>query len=319
MYCQKCGKELADNAAFCQYCGERFQPTSSAMSQEGTITFYREKSAAAALVSAKISIDGTQCCGLKVNERHSVTLPYGMHTVVIKIATNPATTYTVFIGPTNPNLCFSFKVQMNGKTVVSGEEKAIVPMAKKKAKNPAAIVLAIIALLVFFTFKTLNWSSSKNSIEAKDNVVSTAETTPNPTFQPVSGTVGNWEITVNDFSYTNSISAGVLHEYRSEENSKYCVVNITVKNIGQEMATFFPIVYYGNTTIAKIKWNDLEYTRSGLMFSKDNLSSEDLNPLVSTSGDVVFELPNEIIDSDTSPILVFSYGSDSLSFELVKK
>lgn len=326
MYCKQCGKEIADDSVFCRYCGERFQESHEGKNQVGSITFYREKAASAALASAKISIDGKPYCELKNNERYTATLPHGTHTVDIKIAMNPTTTYTVFISSANPNPFFSFKVDMSGKAAVIGDSKDIVP-TKKKAKNPAASILGVVILFVaIFVIISLGKSTKSNSSSDLSNTtkadtatVSNLNETNKPSFTPVSGTVGNWEIKINDFSYSDSVSVGVLHEYEAKENSKYCIVSITVKNIGKEAATFLPIVYYGDTTTAKIKWNDLEYTRSNLVFSKDNLSSEDLNPLVSTNGNIAFELPNEVIESNTPPIIVFSYGSESLSFELIKE
>lgn len=48
----------------------------------------------------------------------------------------------------------------------------------------------------------------------------------------------------------------------------------------------------------------------------DTLSSETLNPLVSTSGDIIFELPNEVVNSSTSPTLVFSARDETFECEL---
>ncbi len=328
MYCKSCGKEIADNSAFCQYCGASIQqstvPAYQPTNQNGTITFYREKSAVAKLMSAKILIDGKTYGDIKENERCSATLPYGAYDVEIKVAMNPSASFTCILSPSNPNPFFAFKVDMTGKAAISGEQnKEIVPTKSKKTKKHggllALIVIVLLAVILINLGKNSNGNTSNSSKTSTTDSSAGSASEKEQVFKPVSGTVGDWDIKVNEFTYSESVSVGLLHEYKAEDNCKYCVVNLTVKNNGKEAATFLPIITYGDATTAKVTWEDLEFVRSELVFSKDNLSTETLNPLVSTSGDIAFELPDDVIESDTPPTLIISNGYDTFSCELTKK
>ena len=109
MYCSKCGNQIADNSAFCPYCGAQAQKPYVNPNQNGSITFYREKSWVAANSAAKIKIDGKTYCELNVNEHFTASLPYGSYNVEIKIALKPTETFFVTVSPENPNPYFSFK------------------------------------------------------------------------------------------------------------------------------------------------------------------------------------------------------------------
>ena len=140
MLCKRCGKEIADDAVSCQFCGERFQERDEAEDQMGSITIYREKAVSAALAPTKVSIDGKPYCALKSSERTVVSLPYGKHSVSIRVAMNPAATFVVDLEPSDPAPVLSFKIDLNGKAVMIGEENGIVPVKKKR--NNAVRILA---------------------------------------------------------------------------------------------------------------------------------------------------------------------------------
>lgn len=199
------------------------------------------------------------------------------------------------------------------------------PPKSKAAKFSQAVVIivAVLFFLLIVLVVVVSHSDTETTTEETVSKIPTVTNTPaeesKPVFSSVSGTVGNWEITVNDFTFENSVSVGLFTEYRSSENAKFCVVNVTVKNIGKESDTFLPYVTFGNDSNAQISWNGYTYTRSELFFSKDTLSSEQLNPLVTATGDIVFDVPDVLIESDVPPVFTVTINGDIFSCELIKK
>ena len=192
-------------------------------------------------------------------------------------------------------------------------------------------VIAIAVYLAKFTLPSSKTEQEEKPMTQASETIKPTQTakpkttqkptpTPEPLFEIVSGTAGDWEITVTDFDYTQAISVGLLHEYRANEGSKYCTISLTVKNIGKKAQTFLPYISYGNSATAEIVWDGYEYIRSELIWSdKDMLSNESLNPLVSASGLIVFEVPDEMADSDIPPVLKITNNYQTFSCELVKK
>ena len=326
-FCQNCGAELPEGSNFCLKCGQAATNGNSRQEynyNQGSITFIRKPCSVAKLMKTKVVVDGLEYGELKENEQLVVNLPYGVHSVTLKCAMNPALNVPVQIGSTN-TVFFPFKISMSGKPARINEpvntvnSNGVVTGGKPKKKKTGLIIFTIIAVFIIIGIIASSGDSTSSSTSTT-KVTSTPKptATPEPSFTAYTGTVGNWEITVNDFYYTENVSIGLLREYRAEEGSKYCIINLTVKNLGNQSATFLPYIAYGNDTVAKIIWQQYEYTRSELIWADDNLSSETLNPLVSTSGNIAFELPNNVIESDTPPVLVIRANGQAFECELVK-
>ncbi len=174
MLCKRCGNEIEDDAVSCQYCGELFQERDEAENQMGSITIYREKAVSAALAPAKVSIDGKPYCALKAGERTTVSLPYGKHSVSIRVALNPAATFTVDLEPSDPAPVLSFKIDLNGKAAMIGEESGIVPVKKKR--NNAVRILAILILLAVMLVMIIVGKLTKNDTPVNSAPAAEAET-----------------------------------------------------------------------------------------------------------------------------------------------
>ena len=315
-YCQNCGVQIPDGAKFCPNCGEDIGAGSS---PKGSITFIRRPAVPAKAVPTRVTVDGALYGELMENEQVTVRLPYGTHTVKLKAAMNPALTQSVQVMSSN-GVDFPFKISMSGKPVRLEEpahavEPGIASEKKKPKKKIGLIILGIIALLLILIIiiPSGNSGDEKSSEKPSSSIES-----PEPAFEPRTQTVGDWEVTVSDFSFEKSVSAGLVHSYTAEDGSHYCLIDVTAKNLGTESQTFLPVITWSGDTVAKLTWGKYEYKRSDLLFSNDTLSNETLNPLVSATGKIAFEVPDELIESDTPPVLVISDGDDLSSFELVK-
>ncbi len=352
-YCLNCGHQFPKGSRFCPECGASVSDSQpSPGSETGSIVFCRQPSAIAKYVRTRIIVDGVLYGDIRENERLVVELPFGVHSVSIRCAMYPLLVEKVSVSSA-VSIKFVFSISENGQPVriegsaltESGYGGPPTRERKKKDKHRKKrgewIVLIVLILAIAFAASQGYLSSISAWIEqsffTKDSrytpqqistpipsatrkpvatPVPTLAPTPVPTHQTNTGTVGNWQITFNSFYYANSISAGLLREYQAEDGSQFVVINLTVKNLGKEAAVFLPYAPQGNDAVVKIVWNDYEYSRSELQFAKDSLSSEMLNPLVSTSGDIAFILPNELIASDTPPVLKFTVNNQTLSCTL---
>ena len=164
MYCRRCGNEITDNSAYCQHCGAPVRDTTANTIQNGTITFYREKAAAAKLVSAKIKVNGKPYGEIKENERCTATLPYGTHFVEIKAAMNPAATFSISINSENTTHYFPFKINAMGKAVPSGQPKEKM-LKKQSKKKPIYKRKWFWVIVVFFLIVAIGNSGSKSDTE----------------------------------------------------------------------------------------------------------------------------------------------------------
>jgi len=152
--------------------------------------------------------------------------------------------------------------------------------------------------------------------------INSANTTPlntNTSNQKVTYTAGetitlnNLEITVNDISVKDKISERYW-SYSPKDGCKYLVADITIKNIGESPEEFLPIS--GGRLKVKVVYQErYDYVSTNLITHDDDLHMTYLNPLTSKAGIIVFEIPDEVIDSPEEIALQFYiYGSGSKIF-----
>lgn len=342
-HCIYCGAELKPGAKYCPECGAEVTDNSSSTVSTSSVTLERLKSSTANHLKARISINGKRFGELGVGDSLRINLAAGINTIEIRVGGNKPLSMNINTIPGNQDIYF--KVNSMGTPVICEDDGTKMNSSAyeeniKVKKNtgrvigtilliPVILISAFIILGVIFSDSDSENSASKStqsepvqeSTEIADTPVQETPQTPTePVFSPQTYTAGNWEITINDFQYKDSISSGLLTEYQAEENSKFCVVNLTVKNIGNEMDVFLPLVSFGDETSARINWNGYAYTPSvDVLNPNGSLFSETLNPLVSTSGDLIFEIPNEVIDSDTAPVLEINDAGSTMRCELTKR
>lgn len=277
----------------------------------------------------KIQVDGFDAGKLGSKSTIDIPATEGTHTVAFCWAGKTERIINVTLDENNPLAEINVSLDMMGKlnlSLVIGMSTATPQQEPRKKKIGCFSVVGIVlsVILVIVVIAAIGSVDSKDSQSSgkpsASSAVTTAPTsTSQPVFEPVGGTVSNWEITVNGFEYKDNVSVGLLHQYSSSENAKYCLVNVTVKNIGTESQTFLPYISFGNDPVAKVSWNGYEYTRSELLFANDMLSSEQLNPLVTATGDIVFDVPEDLINSDIPPTFIVNAGNETFSCELMKK
>ena len=141
------------------------------------------------------------------------------------------------------------------------------------------------------------------------------EGTP-PAFEPITRTLGNWDITLTNFEFKKTISSGLLTAFSAEEGNQYAVASLSVTNNGQEAANFLPLVIMPGDISAKLEFGEYEYTLSTLVGHGDDLIYTAVNPLVTVSGIIAFVVPDAVVASEDALQLRFSQGGASESFDL---
>ncbi len=326
-YCSDCGAAIPEGGKFCTTCGK---PTDTIVAPKttyqntntiSTFTFKRMHSPYAQLVKTKIFADGKLYGSIKENEELVITLPTGSHTFELKTSSNPATVVTLSTSGVKPSVYYPFKLNISCKAIQCSDNEKASKKSNKMGCLLGAFILSMLVIFLVIVIAILGGDNSTDSSKLSTTTNNSIETTSEyiTSFQPVSGEIGNWRFAVTDFYYTKSVSVGLLHEYSAKDGDQYCIINLSVKNIGKEMDTFLPYVTWNDDVKVKIRWKDYEYTRSELFWADDHISSETINPLVTVTGNIAFELPNEIINSDTSPVLVFILGNSEIKIPLEKK
>ena len=111
----------------------------------------------------------------------------------------------------------------------------------------------------------------------------------------------HWSITLDNFELTAKIDGDYSVSYSPEDGAKYGVVSLTVVN---------------NDTAAKIYSGEYEFSASNLLGHSSDMHDTSLNPLMSSSGIIAFEIPDSIAESDAPLVLTLSCSRTTISFEL---
>ncbi|MCD8375573.1 MAG: DUF4352 domain-containing protein [Oscillospiraceae bacterium] len=121
-------------------------------------------------------------------------------------------------------------------------------------------------------------------------------------------TIGDWEITATSVEVVDSVSLGLLTEYQASEGCKFVKVNMTITNTGTELDYFQSF-----STYAKVVYGEYEYSPTMMTGVDEDLTYESVNPLITVSGFLAFEIPDEVINSGETLSMVVSdvYGESA--------
>lgn len=125
-----------------------------------------------------------------------------------------------------------------------------------------------------------------------------------------------WDIQVNDVQIKSTISDSKIY-YDSPEGCKYVAINISVTNNSTHSVTFFPDELYADDIYANLTCsgkNEFVPTRFD-DYSYDILSTV-VNPTTTDSGEIIFEIPDSIIEANGEMVLNFTVGSDTKSVKI---
>jgi hypothetical protein len=196
----------------------------------------------------------------------------------------------------------------------------IVGAVKKRTKGSAiaGLILAIISIIIFagmtaatvavvdeLTHPSSPSSGTNSSVATKQADENTITALGMPT------STAKFEITVNGSSTTERIDNGDFMHYEPDAGNVYAVVNITLKNISNQMESF------DNSDFQLLSLDgNIKYSPTSIMITSGEETffwMDSMNPGLSKTGNVVFELPQGI-DLST---LKMQYN-DTWSFDVTK-
>lgn len=132
-----------------------------------------------------------------------------------------------------------------------------------------------------------------------------------------SASLKDWTITVTDTKIADSIAMDYGSFSPKEEGNKYLQVFVIVNNDGKQANNFLPTITVGNMVKAKVLYADgYEFTSSNLLGYSNDLHDSVINPLSSRTGEIAFEIPSSVAESDEELLIQFSSGSDAIKFKI---
>lgn len=155
---------------------------------------------------------------------------------------------------------------------------------------------------------TTNDSQQNNEIEQSENTnLAIGET----------ATLGDWEISVTDFSFTTKIDVNQYLYFTPDEGNQYAIVSLSVTNNAKESDTFLPSFSTTSDVHAKICYGDgYEYSSSYLIGYDKDLHDSSMNPLTSKEGVIIFPVPDLVANSEDELLLILSQGNKEIIFTL---
>lgn len=132
-----------------------------------------------------------------------------------------------------------------------------------------------------------------------------------------SAVLGDWEISITDVQFVESISADYGKFSPDSEDGRYVQVFVTVVNNGKQADNFLPTYGFGDDVNAKVLYGDgYEFSATNLLGYSKEMHDSVINPLSSKDGEIAFEVPSSVTDTDEELLVRFSSGNDSVAFKL---
>lgn len=216
-------------------------------------------------------------------------------------------------------------------------------LKKRTFKNHILFVVSIICLLLILSGCSVSYAptSKDNDAESFESLSDEEDASENDNVQTSdtddveeevsqeenvesiyqigdSASLDVWTINVTDAKIVDSISGDYGTSFSpKEEGDKLIQVFIIVNNDGKQAANFLPTYGMKNDVSAKILYSDeYEFSATNLLGYSNDLHDSVINPLSSKTGEITFEIPNTVADSDDELLIRFSSGKDELKFKI---
>lgn len=159
-------------------------------------------------------------------------------------------------------------------------------------------------------------STTTQSTEAPEITTETIDT--NEIGLNETGNLSTWAITVEKISFEDKISDNEFTAFTPDsEGNKFLAITLKVENIGKEADQFLPSFSLSNDVNAKVLFGDgYEFSMTNLLGYEKNLVDSTINPLSSQSGEIFFEVPEKVYNSEEPLILNFSADQETLKVKL---
>lgn len=131
------------------------------------------------------------------------------------------------------------------------------------------------------------------------------------------GVLKDWGIVVTNSQILDKISENEYYAFTPGEGNKFLFISVSISNNGKESDTFLPSFGMGDDVYAKVYYGDgYEFSSTNLLGYGNNLLDTHVNPLSTKTGDLAFEIPDAVADSEDELLLRFYSGNDELTYKL---
>jgi len=129
--------------------------------------------------------------------------------------------------------------------------------------------------------------------------------------------MGDWEVTLNSFTFEDSVTQGMLR-FSPDEGHKMGIADVTVKNNGTSVNTFLPAFSFGDddVSVSLVYDGKYEFQFTNYLGLSGQLHMESFNPLSSKTGTIYFEVSEEVATSDKPLVLKFKYKRDEYLYNI---
>lgn len=127
--------------------------------------------------------------------------------------------------------------------------------------------------------------------------------------------LGNWEITYHSSNAVKSFDEG-RYRYTAKDDCQFVRAEFTVTNWGSNQETFLPMFTYGRDLTVQITDAGGQncYECSEALGDERCLNSTSLEPGESKEGEVIFEVPDEVVQGTEPYYVRLSMGKQSASY-----
>ncbi len=197
-------------------------------------------------------------------------------------------------------------------------------MKTKKKK----LLVTVIVLFLFLGALGVGISNSKDSDKSQKQTGANAENTQDESKNNEdtpqeyynigdNAILRDWNIQITDIKIVDSIKVDYGYFSPKDEGNKYIQFFATITNNGKQADRFLPFVNIGNHVQTKILYGDeYEFTETNLIGYRNDLHDSTINPLSSKTGEIVFEIPKTVADSNQEILLQFTSGIKSVEFKI---
>lgn len=131
-------------------------------------------------------------------------------------------------------------------------------------------------------------------------------------------TLGNWNICAKKISSPKQIKNGSYRYFQPSKGNAFIVVDMSIRNNGEEAAEFLPRVGMKDTTVlAKLINTDGEEYSPTQLFSYDkDVTTKKIDASKSKNGILVFDIPKKAAKNKKDLKLTFTLDETTISYSL---
>lgn len=174
------------------------------------------------------------------------------------------------------------------------------------------IIAYSIALLLLFALCACSASQRSNAEDPPPS----EEPTPVENLVGDTAELGDWSITLEAFEFLDRIDSSFNTYAAPDEGCRFGVVSLSVKNNATRTASFLPTFSTSSSVRAKIMCGEYEFSATNLLAHSEDLHDETLNPLVTLSGIIAFNIPESVAGGADPLMLVLTESKNTLEFTL---